>query len=280
MPSADSIDYLLIGHVCRDVTPDGPQLGGTASFCALVASALGLNPAILTSAPDSLLPLMQPITGFPLVRIPSDQATTFENVYTPAGRVQRLSGRAADLLPEHLPEAWRSASLVHLAPVANELDAGLASMFSGGLVGATPQGWMRQWDSSGKVSFQPWRNADQVLPHVGAVVISIEDVACDERIVETLAKESRLLVVTRGSQGCTVYSDGSVQDIPAPAIKEVDPTGAGDIFATSFFAALSRTNDPLRAARFAVYLASDSVTRSGVDSIPSQLTIEAAFSLL
>jgi sugar/nucleoside kinase (ribokinase family) len=276
MASPDGIDYFLIGHVCQDITPDGPRLGGTVSFCALVAQALGLKPAILTSAPDTLTPLMEPISSLPLVRIPSEQATTFENVYTPSGRVQKLSGRAAILRPEHVPEAWRSAPMVHLAPVAAELDPALASAFPDSLVCVTPQGWMRRWDTDGHVSFQPWQDADRVLQHVSAVVMSIEDVAGDENMVASLADRAHVLVVTRGSDGCTVYNHGESQKIAAPRIQEVDPTGAGDIFATSFFFALYRVKDPLRAAQFAVHLASDSVTRSGMQSIPSHNTIQAA----
>ena len=36
-------DYLLIGHIAHDVTPQGPRLGGTVSYGAYTAVALGLR---------------------------------------------------------------------------------------------------------------------------------------------------------------------------------------------------------------------------------------------
>ena len=56
----------------------------------------------------------------------------------------------------------------------------------------------------------------------------------------------------------------------------VDETGAGDIFAASFFHRLSETENPWEAARFAVELSANSVTRYYLESVPSQSEIEHA----
>jgi hypothetical protein len=49
-------DYLLIGHIAHDVTPEGPRLGGTVSYGAYTALALGLRVGVLTSTrPDEPL---------------------------------------------------------------------------------------------------------------------------------------------------------------------------------------------------------------------------------
>ena len=39
----DPIDYLIIGHVTQDITPNGPMIGGTASYASLTARALGMR---------------------------------------------------------------------------------------------------------------------------------------------------------------------------------------------------------------------------------------------
>ena len=36
----EPVDYLVIGHVAHDLTPEGPRLGGTAAYSALTAMAL------------------------------------------------------------------------------------------------------------------------------------------------------------------------------------------------------------------------------------------------
>ena len=280
MQFSQEIDYLIVGHVCQDLTPEGPRLGGTATFGALMAQMLGLRVGILTSTSPKINALLSPLRSIPLVCVPSEQPTTFKNTYTPDGRVQMLLMRAQDLRWQDLPLEWRNPAIVHLAPVANEVDPALAGRFNGALVGVTPQGWMRSWDEYGQVSFQPWVNAHQVLDHTWGVVFSIEDVEGDEDFVQYLASQADVLVVTRGPEGCTLYIQGHPTHIPAPQIPERDTTGAGDVFAVAFFARLKATNDPLASARFATALASDSVTRIGLESIPNTETIQAALNSL
>ncbi len=45
----DPVDYLVIGHIARDLTPSGPRLGGTVAYSGLTARALGLRVGIVTS---------------------------------------------------------------------------------------------------------------------------------------------------------------------------------------------------------------------------------------
>ncbi len=272
----EKIDYLIVGHVCKDLTPDGPRLGGTATFAALTAQAIGWQVGIVTSAPDSLLPLLKPLESISMVRLPAEVPTTFENVYTSEGRIQRLWGRAAPLVVQHIPKTWRKPQVAHLAPVADEVEPAILSIFAGALVALTPQGWMRCWDGTGQVSYRPWPTAEWMLPHAGAVVFSIEDVGGDEALVRHYAAQTKVLVVTRGAEGCTLFVGGEPHHVPAQKVSERDPTGAGDVFAAAFFIRLHMTSDPLRAARFATWLAGDSVTREGLDSIPRAEVVRAA----
>jgi hypothetical protein len=49
----EPVDYLVIGHVAHDLTPQGPRLGGTAAYSALTARALGYRAGIVTACgPD------------------------------------------------------------------------------------------------------------------------------------------------------------------------------------------------------------------------------------
>jgi sugar/nucleoside kinase (ribokinase family) len=58
-------------------------------------------------------------------------------------------------------------------------------------------------------------------------------------------------------------------------VAEIDTTGAGDIFAAAFFFRLYTTRDPWEAARFATQLAAISVTRTGLQAIPTSEEIQA-----
>jgi len=266
------VDYLVVGHLAQDLTPDGPRLGGTASYAALTARALGLQVGIVTSAAAQVD--LQPLAGMHLVSVESRHTTTFENIRGPHGRRQVLHHRAAPILLEHIPEVWRSASIVHLAPIAGELDARLAAGLSASLLGITPQGWMRAWDNAGQVSAKPWEHAEAALTHAGAVVLSLEDTDRDLERIESMAHQTRVLCVTEGAAGAVLYWHGDRRRFRAPEVTEVDSTGAGDIFAAAFFARMYATRDPWEAARFATQLAARSVTRSGLQSIPTPQEIE------
>lgn len=264
MSGQTDLDYLLIGHIARDLTPDGPKPGGTVTFSGRLAQALGCRTAVLTSAAGDI-DLGPIFPGIPVRAIPAAKTTTFVNTYTPAGRQQMVQAVAEPIRPGDVPAAWRRAPIVHLAPIANEIDPALIGLFSNSLVGLTPQGWFRRWDDDGRVHHGDWPEAEQVLPLAGAVILSPEDLP-DEAWLARLQRWSRLLVLTRSEGGCTVFCRDETRHVPAPAVAEVNPTGAGDIFATAFLIRLHQTRgNPWEAAEFANRVASVSVTQDSLD---------------
>jgi len=272
LPSLQPVDYLIVGHVAVDIMPTGIQLGGTVSYSALTARALGLRVGIVTSsAADAPL---QALDGFQIVNIPLEYSTTFENIKTENGRRQILHHQAAPILLEHIPQVWRTASIIHLAPIAGELDPSLAEKLSGKFLGITPQGWMRTWDENGQVAACVWENSEQVLSQAGAVVMSVEDVNRDLEQVEAMAHQTRILCLTEGEAGAVLYWNGDRRRFRPIEVQEVDATGAGDIFAAAFFMRYYNTRDPWEATRFATNLAARSVTRVGLNGIPTAQEIE------
>ncbi len=268
------VDYLVVGHIAADITPMGMLLGGTVSYSALTVRALGLRVGIVTSSGDNA-PLGA-LEGIPMVNVPAEHSTTFENIKTENGRRQILHHQAAPILLDHIPQVWRSAPIIHLAPIAGELDSSLAEQLSGSLLGITPQGWMRAWDENGQVSPTAWdaNASDQSLRHAGAVVLSVEDVNHDLELVEEMARNTRILCLTEGAAGSVLFWNGDRRRFRPPVMEEVDGTGAGDIFAAAFFVRLYHTRDPWEAARFATQLAARSVTRIGLNGIPTSQEIE------
>ncbi|HJW90756.1 MAG TPA: PfkB family carbohydrate kinase [Anaerolineales bacterium] len=263
----EPVDYLVIGHITTDLTSDGLRLGGTASYASLTARALGLKVGIVTSW-GAELPLGD-LHQIPIVNLSAEKSTTFENVPTPEGRIQIIHSVAHRLDLNLIPETWLNAPIVHLGPVAQEVEPGLIRHFPNSLIGLTPQGWMREWDSSGRVTYSEWPEATFMLGQAGAAVISLEDIGNVENRIEELAAYCRILAVTEEARGSRLYWNGDVRRFPAPAIPEVDAVGAGDIFSAAFFYRLYTTRDPWEAARFATHLASLSISRPGLEGIPT-----------
>ena len=94
------VQYLVIGHISTDITGEGPNLGGTAAYSATTARTLGSQAAIITrSAGD--YDWANELPGIHVHHIPSKSTTSFENIYTPTGRHQKIHSVAGRLLPEH-----------------------------------------------------------------------------------------------------------------------------------------------------------------------------------
>jgi sugar/nucleoside kinase (ribokinase family) len=276
MPDRHSkrIDFLVIGHVAKDITPQGPILGGTAAYAGRTASAFGLRVGVVTSSePGFELHLLDHLN---VISLPSESTTTFENRYSARGRQQILGGVASPLTPASIPAAWRSARIVHLGPIADEVDPALIECFPDALVGLTPQGWLRSWDDTGLVQKAHWRRIEQHLRRIDAMVLSLEDLDGDRHAGQELANFCKIVVVTEGADGANVYWNWQERHFSAPLVKEEDPTGAGDIFAAAFLIHLQRTKDPWSAARMATLLAANSVTRRGVIGTPTIAEVDTA----
>jgi sugar/nucleoside kinase (ribokinase family) len=270
----EPVDYLVIGHITRDLTQAGPKIGGTAAYSALTAKAIGAKVGIVTSWGCEIP--AHSLVGIKIINHPVENSTTFENIYTPGGRLQVIHNLAGPLNGNSIPNRWLNTPIVHLGPIAGEVAPKLASLFPNSMVGVTPQGWFRSWDENGHIHPTRWNQAEEVLSKAEAVVLSTEDVGGDEEIIEEMAALSPVFVVTEGYSGARVFWHGDVRRLHAPDVDEVDATGAGDIFSAAFFTQYHKTRNPWEAARFANLLASKSVTREGLLSVPTQEEIKNA----
>lgn len=104
--------------------------------------------------------------------------------------------------------------------------------------------------------------------------MSVEDINRDLELVEEMAHHTRLLCLTEAEAGSVLHWNGDRRRFRPPVMEEVDGTGAGDIFAAAFFVRMYHTRDPWEAARFATQLAARSVTRIGLNGIPTLREIE------
>lgn len=267
-------DFVAIGHVTQDLLPDGGYtIGGTATYASLTAHRLGLKVGVLTSVP-ARLDLSEALHGMAIHAVASELATTFENTYQGEKRRQFVHGLASPLHPVHLPAQWKKAPIVLLCPLVGELGLDWLGVFRSSLVGVTPQGWMRQWDEQGLVRQKAWSEAEQILPDIDVLVFSEEDVAGDASIIRQYTRLARIAVVTRGRRGATVFCNENPRDFPAFAAREVDPTGAGDVFAAAFLVRLRETGDPYLAAPFANCAASFAIEGPGTTTIPTRKQVE------
>lgn len=267
--------FLTVGHLAKDLTAEGWILGGGVTYAALTAKSFGYETAVLTrAAPEVAAEARRVLAGVELVCLPSAETTTFRNHYRDGRREQHVLAVADALSPADVPQAWRATPLVLLTPLLGEVGPELADAFPEALLGLSAQGWLRRRARGGRVEPVAWQAPAALLRRAGAVVFSLEDIGGDRAAIAPYAAQTDVLVVTEGSRGATLYLRGEAQPVPAFAAVEVDPTGAGDVFAAAFLIALHETGDPARAALFASCAASFVVEQPGVAGIPSRAAVE------
>ena len=229
------LEYLVIGALTRDIVGQrGWKPGGSSWYASRAVTGWGGSAAIISPVMSNLL--LELPESIPLLRLPSQATATFDNSYQGDERTQYINAIPTALDWAAIPPAWRDPAIVHLAPLAGEIASLPARrLFGRAFVGVTAQGWLRQWDSSGRISPVRWRPEPAALAQVDAIVISEEDVGGDETQPREWAAAGPIVALTRGAQGVTIWHSGRQLDIPAVPTTVIDPTGAGDTWAAAFF---------------------------------------------
>lgn len=260
------LDYLLIGTTTADIIPNGRVLGGTVSYSAPVLAAFGHNVKIVTSAnlEDPLIQQLNSLADCYIV--PSEYTPTFENRYAADGiRTQYVSHTAETITAQHIPEKWKNIEHVHIAPLVDDVDISVVKHFRNATQLLTPQGYLRNWDNGGRVEFKPWHD-DELLSYIDILICSRADLIGEPTLAKYYAKHVSNFVLTDGESG-GVYHNASFigTKYDAYRVEEIDPTGAGDVFAAGVFGSLPLVgNDIQKAVQVGARLAAYNVGVQGV----------------
>jgi sugar/nucleoside kinase (ribokinase family) len=270
------IDYLLIGHITKDKTKNGYRIGGTATYSSILAKRMGLRVGLVTSY-EIDFPVTS-LAGIQIINQPTQNTTTFENIYTESGRAQYLLGRAEKLDINLIPQKWLSAKIVHLGPVVDEVNLEIAANFPQSMVGLSLQGWLRKWDQEGFVQPTALPENNKPMPKNTIGFLSLEDINGDRDYLEILRQLFPILILTKGKDGTEIYKQDQIIEIPAKSVIELDPTGAGDVFAAGLLIShIIKKNDLVESTCIATELAGISVTRPGIEGIPTRQEINTSF---
>lgn len=277
--------YLVIGQIVADVQPDGTAvLGGTALYSALTAARLGWRVGVLTRGAYGVtvdgvaIPSLDRYADeLSIITQDAESPTLFVNEYSAGRRTQTIRRWAGPIDLRGLPPHWRNAKVVHLGPVAQEIDPKQTGALTPDFFGATPQGWMREWPraTGGRVKLSPLRLPPELMGRLDGVVVSDEEIHLAREVVERVGAR-RLGVITTGDSGARILFGGERVDLPGFPVKTVDLTGAGDVFAAAFFIrATDRTASAATAGRFANAVAALSLRAQGPEGIPTPAEVEA-----
>jgi sugar/nucleoside kinase (ribokinase family) len=272
----DTPEFVVVGHVCLDLQPDGSlTLGGSVSYAATAALRMGCRVGIVTSAgPD--LDFAEAFPGAQVVCHRAAETTVFENIYHDGERTQIIHQRADVITCDDIPLAWRNAPMVYLGTIDQEIDLSVFHCFADeSLICVMPQGFFRCWDEAGRVYFVEWDPPEAVLRRINVLVLSELDVGDPDQLVCDWGPLIEIIVITHAERGATVYEGSEQCRYPTRPANEVDLTGAGDVFAAVFLICLYELGNPCEAMRSANVAASFSVEGHGLAGIPHRKRVAA-----
>ncbi len=178
---------------------------------------------------------------------------------------------AADLLTlNDLPlEALTKAKWAHLSDMRNiaSIEALLESDFV-----------INFSMSPGALIAQNPSRAFRLAQHAKLIVGSRDEMSqifrCSEEELDDITsdfvkeKSGKIIAITKGSEGATIFSDQCVENIPIFKVPVVDTTGAGDAFTAGMLYALTKGRTPKEAGRIAAACSAICIQEIGARSGP------------
>ena len=160
------------------------------------------------------------------------------------------------------------SEIIHLCPIADEIDYGILSNCNAKLIGATIQASLRAWDDDGMIfpKAMDWN----LLNGIDVVIISNEDVLGLHEAINHIKDQVPIVIVTEGRSGAYLHQEGEEQFFPSFPIVQLRETGAGDTFATAFFIQFYLTRDAVASCKYAHVVASLVLERTADDPFPNQ----------
>ncbi len=116
-----------------------------------------------------------------------------------------------------------------------------------------------------RVAFQPFVAAADVLIPTAEEACILTGISDTDNAVAALldSRPHKIVILTQGANGCTVYTSTEQIHVPGFQVTEVDPTGAGDCFDAGFLVQWLNGASLEKAAHFANACGALAVTQQG-----------------
>lgn len=291
------VEIVIVGHFAIDINsyPWGTienALGGAPVYGGLTAISLGFETGIVSKVGRDFVERFPPLfskLGLDTegILVSGKKTTTFENIYDEEGNRKQICRYVAPkILPEDVPESYKSARAFYVSPIAGEIPPELLASLKTekNVVALDPQGILRKIEKNGNVKIVK-RDLREYLEHVDILKIGKEESVILEPELKTEMKKlagagPSIVIVTRGEKPSIVLHEKNFFKIRSLKVNARSVTGAGDVFGTAFLCRYLRRKDAVEAAKFASVAAGLKIRYHGPVGFPSEDEVLQALKLL
>ena len=263
---------MVAGNVTEDRAPGGGWVpGGPSLYSARMAHALGARVTLLTALSPGFD--RSCLDGLEVRPSPVSMLPRYANSYNERGERTQLLLHPGEPLVIGAQEFDPEPDALLVAPAYHEFDAtpAIPARFKG----VDLQGPLRATDGEVvKPHPDPRGVAVRFVREGDFVFFSEEDTPDADGLASYVAGLGATALLTRGYRGATLFSKGIQRHLAAIPATLVDPTGAGDCFATAFMVRLAETGDVESACQFGLAAGALAVEGHGILAIPSREQIE------
>jgi len=253
----EKIKIVVVGHITLDEYDGKLVPGGSAYYCSRTYLALGAQVKLISTVGENFefIEVFNDLDAF-VKKI--GQTTQFKNIYKKDSIRQQISiAQAEPIRPDAIPEDFKQCDILHLAPVLGEIDIKLwVNLVKSRFVAVGLQGWLRRIDDSKIVLPKKCDISDEEFKKLNLVCLSEEDIQGQSELLDRILKFVPTVALTHGKNGYDIYNDGIKNSYGVYRTVEIDPTGAGDVFASGFFHGIASGKSDMEAGYLGAGLAS------------------------
>ncbi|MDB5117453.1 MAG: ydjH 2 [Mucilaginibacter sp.] len=242
-------DICCVGHLTSDKIVNTQRVmympGGTALYFSCAMNKLDISYILVTALAPAEMHYVADLRkkGIEVKVQPSAHTVVFENIYADNQdeRTQNVLQKADPFTMEQLLQV--EAKIFHLGPLlADDFSADFIKALSGrGQIALDAQGYLRKVVNQ-KVYLTDWPDKKKTLQYIDILKADVAELAtltgC-KTVADGVAFLADLgvkeAVITNGSMGSVIYSDGIFYEIAAYRPKTVvDATGCGDTYMAGY----------------------------------------------
>ena len=242
-------DICCIGHITLDKVVTNQATvhmpGGTSFYFSYAMANMDVHYLLVTALAETEMSAVRALQdkGITVKRLPSTHTVYFENIYSASQeeRTQRVLQQADPFTKEQLKGT--AAKIFHLGPLlAGDIPAALIKdLATNARLSLDVQGFLRTVENN-QVLPVDWTAKKEILPQIHFLKASEEEMKVltgysdVRRGVRALAEwGAKEVIITLGSKGSVVYSEGVFYTIPAfRPLKVTDATGCGDTYMAGY----------------------------------------------